>query len=175
MQCPRCSASLKELSNHNIQVDVCYEGCGGIWFDPFEFKKMDEKHEADEAFLTQLSQSSNKHVDLSGKINCPACEAQPMYRRFFSVKKSVELDECPKCAGFWLDAGELTHIYSTFKTEAEKNAAAQELFGEMFGAELEAMKEESEASAERVRKVTNALRFICPSYYIKGKQDWGAF
>ena len=107
MQCPRCSASLKELSNHNIQVDVCYEGCGGIWFDPFEFKKMDEKHEADEAFLTQLSQSSNKHVDLSGKINCPACEAQPMYRRFFSVKKSVELDECPKCAGFWLDAGKV--------------------------------------------------------------------
>jgi len=26
-------------------VDVCQNGCGGIWFDNFELEKVDEKHE----------------------------------------------------------------------------------------------------------------------------------
>jgi len=26
-----------------------------------------------------------------------------------------------------------------------------------------------------VLKISNMFRFICPSYYIPGKQDWGAF
>jgi len=36
------------------------------------------------------------------------------------------VDECPKCAGFWLDAGELAGIRSEFATQEERKAAAQE-------------------------------------------------
>jgi len=28
---------------------------------------------------------------------------------------------------------------------------------------------------ESARKIANAFKFICPSYYIPGKQAWGAF
>ncbi len=175
MQCPRCQSSLEKMQNKNVEIDVCYKGCGGIWFDQYEFKKMDEKHEADEEFLKQLAQSSNNPTDLTVKVHCLHCEAQPMMRRFFSVKSNVELDECPGCASIWLDAGELTHIYSTFATEEERSAAANELFQEMFGKELSKLKEESQKNLESSRKIARALRFICPSYYLKGDQDWGAF
>jgi hypothetical protein len=37
------------------------------------------------------------------------------------------------------------------------------------------MEPESQEKAEKARKVANMFRFICPSYYIPGKQDWGAF
>jgi Zn-finger nucleic acid-binding protein len=90
-------------------------------------------------------------------------------RHFFSVKKKVELDECPGCGGFWLDAGELSKIRSLFNTEEEKQKAADEYFSEIFGDKLTAMK------SDKVRKISNMFRFICPSYYIPGKQDWGAF
>lgn len=175
MKCPRCEKTMLELSNNDVKLDVCFDGCGGIWFDPYEFKKVDEKHEADEAFLLKLSQSSNNFVNVTDKIDCPVCDSQPMVRRFFSVKKQVELDECPKCAGFWLDAGELTQIYSTFSTEVERIQAAGEFFDEMFGKELSKLQEESLKDLKKAQSVAKSLRFICPSYYIPGKQDWGAF
>jgi hypothetical protein len=27
----------------------------------------------------------------------------------------------------------------------------------------------------KARRIAHAFRFICPSYYIPGEQDWGAF
>ena len=33
-----------------------------------------------------------------------------MMRHPFSVKREIEIDECPNCAGYWLDHGELDAI-----------------------------------------------------------------
>ncbi len=175
MQCPRCKNTMTEMNNHDVTIDVCFNGCGGIWFDPYEFKKMDEVHESDESFLAQLSESRNKLIGLSDKIDCPKCDSQPFYRRFFSVAKNVEMDECPKCGGVWLDAGELTQIYKTFPTEEERKKAAKEIFDDMFGEDLQNLKQESQENLQRNRRIARAFRFLCPSYYIPGNQDWGAF
>jgi len=98
-----------------------------------------------------------------------------MMRHFFSVKKNVEVDECGGCAGIWLDAGELRQIRGLFNTEAERHAAAHEYFEDVFGDDLNAMKAESKAKLAKTRKVANIFRYICPTNYIPGKQDWGAF
>ena len=52
------------------------------------------------------------HVDPKKKRTCPKCEGQAMFRRFFSRQKTVEIDECPNCAGVWLDGGEFDRIQS---------------------------------------------------------------
>ena len=96
-------------------------------------------------------------------------------RHFFSDKKKVEVDECPGCGGFWLDAGELANIRSLFETEEQRHKAAQEYFAEVFGDEFAKMNAESEEKLQKVQKIANMFRFICPSYYIPGKQQWGAF
>ena len=33
----------------------------------------------------------------------------------------------------------------------------------------------SQAELAKAQRFAHAFRFICPSYYIPGKQDWGAF
>jgi Zn-finger nucleic acid-binding protein len=33
-----------------------------------------------------------------------------LHRHFFSAKRRIEVDECPNCGGYWLDAGELAQI-----------------------------------------------------------------
>jgi len=37
------------------------------------------------------------------------------------------------------------------------------------------MELEDKDKLNKVLKISNMFRFICPSYYIPGKQDWGAF
>jgi Zn-finger nucleic acid-binding protein len=175
MNCPACGNQLQQITVADVSVDVCKGGCGGIWFDNFELKKFDEPHESAGEELLDIERNESIVVDHSEKIKCPKCDNMVMMRHFFSIKKEVEVDECPNCGGFWLDAGELGKLRSLFNTEEEKNEAAKEYFSEVFGSQLNAMQDEDQAKLEKARKIANIFRFICPSYYIPGKQKWGAF
>jgi hypothetical protein len=175
MKCPACENILQEMTVGGVAVDVCKGGCGGIWFDNFELKKFDEPHESAGEALLDIERDESLIVDHTKRLKCPKCDDIVMMRHFFSVKKGVEVDECPGCGGFWLDAGELRKIRSLFKTEEERHKAAEEYFEEVFGDRLKAMKAESEEKLAKTRKIVSLFRFICPSYYIPGKQAWGAF
>ncbi len=175
MECPVCGKQLQQMTAGDITVDVCKGGCGGIWFDNFELKKFDEPHESAGEQLLETERDESVTIDRTKQLKCPKCNNVVMMRHFFSVKKRVEVDECPGCGGFWLDAGELGKIRSLFKTEEERNKAADEYFQEVFGDKLAAMQAEDEANLAKARKIANMFRFICPSYYVPGKQDWGAF
>ena len=120
-------------------VDVCRGGCGGIWFDKFELNKFDEPHESAGEELLEIEQDESIIVDHTKRFKCPRCDDVVMMRHFFSVKKDVEVDECPGCGGFWLDAGELGKIRGLFNTEEERHKAAKEYFSKVFGGELSAM------------------------------------
>ena len=136
MKCPACSNQLQGMTVGDVAVDVCKSGCGGIWFDNFELKKFDEPHESAGEALLDVECDASLVVDRTKRFKCPKCDDVVMMRHFFSVKKEVEVDECPWCGGFWLDAGELRKIRSIFNTEDERHKAADEYFSEVFGAEF---------------------------------------
>lgn len=175
MKCPACENVLQEMDVDGIAVDVCKGGCGGIWFDNFEIKKFDEKHEFAGDELLDVERDKSVVVDHSKRIKCPKCDDVVMMRHFFSVKKGVEIDECPGCGGFWLDAGELREIRGLFETEADRHKAAEEYFDDVLGDHFKALETESKERVAKTRKVVNMFRYICPSNYIPGKQKWGAF
>ena len=175
MKCPACVNMLQEMTVGDVAVDVCKGGCGGLWFDNFELKKFDEPHESAGEALLDIERDESIIVDHSKKLKCPKCDDVVMMRHFFSVKKEAEVDECPGCGGIWLDAGELRNIRSLFNTEEERNKATEGYFEEVFGGELKAMKAVNEDDPAKTRKIANMFRYICPSHYIPGKQDWGAF
>lgn len=175
MDCPACGNVLQKKTVGDVVVDVCQGGCGGIWFDNFELSKFDEPHESAGQELLEIERDESITVDHTKRLKCPSCDDIVMMRHFFSVKKEVEVDECPGCGGFWLDAGELGKIRNLFDTEEERHKAAEEYFSEVFGGDLASMEAENQTKFEKVRKISNMFRFICPSYYILGKQNWGAF
>jgi Zn-finger nucleic acid-binding protein len=175
MNCPACEKTLEKMMIENISLDVCKGGCGGIWFDNFELMKIDEPDEYDAEALMDVEIDENIRVDHEAKRKCPVCENQLMLRHFFSVRRAVSVDECPRCGGVWLDYGELGQIRRQFSSEEEKTKAAGEYFQDVFGVELARMRAESAEKTEKARKIAHIFRFLCPSYYIPGKQDWGAF
>jgi Zn-finger nucleic acid-binding protein len=175
MNCPVCFNYLQQMTVSDVTVDVCKDGCGGIWFDNFELKKFDEPHESAGEKLLDIERDQNRAGDHNKRLNCPKCDDVVMMRHFFSIKKKVVVDECPACGGIWLDAGELAQIRSLFDTEQARHQAAKEYFQEVFGDEFAEMEAEDQAKLQSARRVANMFRWICPSYYIPGKQNWGAF
>ena len=175
MRCPACENELSRMTVEEVVLDVCVGGCGGIWFDRYELTKVDEAHESAGEQLLRIEKSPDASVDHGRRMACPKCPGVVMMRHFSSVKREVTIDECPSCGGFWLDVGELAAIRGEFATEEERERAAAQYFAAVFDPELSAAHVETEKDLESARRVAHIFRFICPSYYIPGKQGWGAF
>ena len=64
-------------------------------------------------------------MDLSRKRECPRCAGIKLHRHFFSAKRRVEVDQCPNCGGYWLDAGELALVRAEKTQAVTSNPAAK--------------------------------------------------
>ena len=122
MKCPACFNRLSQLQVGNVAVDACQNGCGGIWFDAFELQRVDEQSEAAGEHLLEIKRDPKVVVDTKRKRECPRCEGIKLQRHFFSAKRKIEVDQCPNCGGYWLDAGELASIRSE-KADTAREAA----------------------------------------------------
>lgn len=176
MKCPRTNKDLKEIEIDGVKVDVS-EGCGGIFFDNFELEKFDEIHETAGDRLLETIEPYSNVVDVEKRIQCPKCNDVTMFRHYFSIKRKIAIDDCPQCGGIWLDLGELLQIRTLYPNEEERKRAAKAYIDDLFDkdAGVIAMRLESEEKLRKARRFANMFKFICPSYYIPGKQDWAAF
>jgi uncharacterized protein len=110
MKCPACFNELVQRQVGSLTLDVCQGGCGGIWFDAFELERVDEEEEqAGEPFLS-IERDERVVVDATRKRDCPRCPDVRLHRHFYSAKRRIEVDQCPNCGGYWLDAGELAQL-----------------------------------------------------------------
>lgn len=125
MRCPACGRPMREIPVGGIPLDVCDGGCGGIWFDNFELRKIARAGGPLPEALVQINWDPAVAVDPGKKRGCPRCEGVIMLRHFYGVKREVEIDECPRCAGIWLDRGELEAIQAQYGSDEEKQAAEQ--------------------------------------------------
>jgi Zn-finger nucleic acid-binding protein len=122
---------MSQMQVGTITLDVCHGGCGGIWFDAFELQQVDEQEEAAGEHLLEIARDKSIVVDQARKRECPRCSGIKLKRHFFSAKRNVEVDQCPNCNGYWLDAGELEKIRSENTEKAEeKNLANTRLSSE---------------------------------------------
>lgn len=161
MKCPACNKDLEVTMVEDLAVDVCRNGCGGTWFDWFELDKVDEKHETAGEVLEKIERDDAVEVDHEKRRTCPR-DGMVMMRHFFSAKQRVEVDECPKCGGIWLDYGELTAIRNLFASDEARKMADEELFTDLFGPQLEEMEADREMKREKASRVGRMLRFVAP-------------
>lgn len=175
MKCPACTNQLSARMVAGVTLDVCDNGCGGIWFDKFEFKKFDERKEPDAETILNLKITTKPVHNADERLNCPKCANVKLMRHFSSIRRKVTIDECAMCAGIWLDAGELHDIRDEYESETDRREAAEKLFSQMFDDRIKEAKAKSTSEVHNAQAFAGALRFLCPSYYIKGKQNGGAF
>lgn len=173
MQCPVCQSLLESVEVEGIQLDVCKNGCGGIWFDRFELQKMDDGHEfTDASLIDVLVVDPPKPVVGDKKKTCPKCQDVIMMQHFYSPKRAVTVDHCPKCAGYWLDHGELLKIRHEYQTEDERKEAAKNYLATMFDDELDGLRKQSAEESAHAHNIANMFRLITPSYYMDKIKKW---
>ena len=118
MICPACKAQLSQKIENGIELDICLNGCGGIWFDDKELGKLqqDQNSISHETLFAGRNQN-NTIIDHSKERNCPKCPSEKLDRVFHYEDKNLEIDICPACNGAWLDSGELFSLIGDNKAK----------------------------------------------------------
>lgn len=166
MVCPVCGKKMTTQDFGGVQVDVCLQGCKGIWFDWLELRKLNEKNEGFGQALQEALKSPRVNDANRPRIKCPKCGI-PMYQHQYPTDKEINVDECYGCAGFFLDSGEFKEIRDHSMTDAEEHAYLTKMVNNMPESKaLDQQLEKDQLRSEAIRKYTRFLRL---SYYMTGR------
>mgnify|MGYP000019262545 CR=1 FL=1 len=109
MKCPACSKDLVQTTVSDVELDLCKNGCGGIWFDRGEIQKFDDTTEFVPPEIIPTNRPSSDTLNPFPRA-CPKCPGDNLMRQNYDWKNPVEIDMCWKCGGVWVDINELTAI-----------------------------------------------------------------
>ena len=166
MNCPVCEKEMIVEDFGGVNIDVCKDGCKGLWFDWMELAKLDERNEGLGNALKQALSYDRVNDENRGQIKCPKCSL-PMHIHSYAAAKEVNVDECYQCGGFFLDSGELKAIKENFMSEEERAVYAQKLADS--SVEFKKAQDDLEKEKARNEAIRNFTRFMRISYYVTGK------
>lgn len=116
IRCPACGNKMKKvfIPSAGVNVDICVDGCGGIYFDRKEiqhFQKGNDKSYNE--IKKELSEKIFTPVNQNETRVCPVCAAKMVKTKIQGL--NVEIDTCYSCGGIFLDNGELELIRESMK------------------------------------------------------------
>jgi Zn-finger nucleic acid-binding protein len=128
--CPRTGVPLREFTFDGVTLDFS-DGCGGVFFDRFEIAPFEGSTSSGGTLAEMMASHHDLSLDYRKRITCPNDPDVVMQRRFYSPKRGVQLDECPKCGGLWLDGDELESMRYEVPDEATRKKLDQEFIEEV--------------------------------------------
>lgn len=161
IKCPACQKDMVKVfvPSEGVNIDICLNGCGGIYFDNREFQYFDEQHENIDDILETIEGKTFEKVDESLPRSCPVCGAR-MVKNHASAKKEILVDDCYSCGGKFLDNGELQKIRAQYATEEERSADVMTMLYGTVGVELRVHEERREKAREEANKNRTYIRKI---------------
>jgi len=150
---------MTELKVLNLSVDVCIGGCGGVWFDWYELKKIEERHFAQGVGLLRAADGGAGTED---ERACPRCEATSLVHHFASDRRDVRVDDCPNCSGFFLVHGELNTICGQAVASPECALAIEKLLDDLAGEGLASLPRDPDLSQSHEHGVARMLSLLLP-------------
>ena len=126
IKCPACGYPMAKvfIKEKNINLDICTQGCGGIYFDNRELEHFSNSQTDITDITNSLSKKDFIEIDTNATRICPVCKAK-MVKNFADFDKNITIDECYNCGGKFLDYGELHKIRNS-QTKNETFQALQQ-------------------------------------------------
>ena len=123
--CPACGKEMEKvfIPSEGINIDICTDGCGGIFFDNREFDYFNEQNEDISEILKKLGNKDFAPVDEGVTRVCPCC-GMKMVKNSAGVRSCITVDDCYGCGGKFLDNKELLKIREEYVNDQHRSDEA---------------------------------------------------
>jgi Zn-finger nucleic acid-binding protein len=166
MNCPSCKLELGKISAGGLSVFVCQGGCAGLWFGRFELSKLKGPSPGAGERLLKVPRAEGVRFFRNVEAICPFCKTSLLLRHFFCKERDVEVCQCAKCGGFWVDSGELARIIEpSFLTEEKQKQAVASYFKTIFDQRIAKMNLANEDISGSARSIVKIFLFLCPEKF----------
>ena len=81
----------------------------------------------------------------------------------------MEVDQCSKCGGWWVDVGTLATLESRFESEADRQQAAADYFTSVFQNKVANMNRVNHDTLEAAKNIVEIFTFITPPGFLPEK------
>ena len=162
MNCPSCDNTLTSQNEAGIQAQVCAGGCGGLWLEGRQVKKVRDRLPGAGVHLLDIPRAEGVHVFRDVQHVCPHCRTTLLYRHCFDRQLELEIDQCAKCAGFWLETGPLPDIVSLGKSSADRARNAGQFFHVLIDEKVANMNFVNHDTLEAAQQIVLIFRFLTP-------------
>lgn len=160
MKCPACQNTLQECVVAGVKIQCCQGECGGLWFDRFQFKKIKALKPGTGQSLLMIERADGVKIYRGAEHACPDCKTTLLYRHFFSAEGDIEINQCSKCRGFWIDLAGLAKLQTL--PGDEKKKAVKKYFTTILDKKLSEMYLRHDDMAQQAKVLTEILQFLCP-------------
>ena len=110
--CPACGKIMQKIFvQSGFAVDICTNGCGGMFFDNKEIAELNTSESDIQEIKNLLQGKDFDIVDENQTRICPACGTKMARTRALGV----QIDTCYRCNGIFLDRGEFDLVRTHFK------------------------------------------------------------
>lgn len=108
INCPACGCEMEKiyLQDAGISIDICTNGCGGLFFDNQELQTINASEKDINEVKKALNGKTFKAVDSAQTRVCPVCGTKMVKTKAFGT----EIDTCYNCGAVFLDANEIDTV-----------------------------------------------------------------
>ena len=160
MKCPACENELQKNVVAGITVLACRGECGGLWFDRFQFHKLKTLKTGMGKSLLTIDRAEGVKFYRGAEHTCPACKTTLLYRHFFNAEWDIEINQCSKCHGFWIDLAGLAKLQSLPADHRKK--AIENYFENVINEKLAGMRLRHGDMAEQAQVLEQIFKFLSP-------------
>ena len=118
LTCPACGEKMTKIfiADKGINIDICENNCGGIFFDCREFHECSSSTNEVWEIKRLLENKNFMPVDETQIRICPSCKTPMTKTKTFGI----QIDTCNNCGGIFLDNREFDRIREQIKAQKKK-------------------------------------------------------
>jgi len=170
MICPSCKNQLTLLTLEDVRIQICEDGCGGFWIQREQINKISGPPGGGKKLL-QVQPAAGVRTFRDVEHPCPHCKTTLLFKHFFNKELDIQVDQCAKCSGFWIESGKLNSLW----TQGNANGLCPKVTNyfavvyEKCVSNLDVSNADICKSAQQIVKI---FRWVSPEDFIREKNVW---
>ena len=170
MICPSCKNQLTHFTFEGVNVEACEDSCGGFWMQKDQIKKISGPPGTGKKLLL-IKPADGVRLFRNVEHPCPNCLTTLLFKHFSNRELDIQVDQCAKCGGFWIESGKLNSLWNQGNVNGLCHPVTN-YFAEVYEKCISILDVSNADICKSAKQMVKIFRWVSPEDFIQDKNIW---